>query len=740
MTAFNVTGGNQTAYRVETGENTAQAKASAAAAAASALTVAAVAAELAVEPAIAYYPVPRKVGFVGGTQNLEYVNGFYQRTTGNAQGLIQFDLDQQEKAASSIQVRIPFEGAFTTEPNAQLVQVNSTIGDRITGTVEGDEYVVDLPITGDPTGCRVRWNSATDGKIKNPYIVPPGRTTKIDPATTGGKAVVEQWHRELFRRSGNLFTAVPNTLAQVSGAAPTLRGDKKTYEVAANTQVRFTQQVQGLALASEYYFLLVRLHTPENVRNPAGMVLGDYQNGNTADEDETAYHDGEYFGRLIRATDGNGNPAHVISVNVDTRSLSILPASDATIEIIGLFSVPDASFVQRIMADPVRLIERLAAWEKIDAVVSAAGFSEGAEFTYATLPDAVRPGHKRITCGETQRLTDGLLIPGKDRVIDMSNGASLRGSTAYTITDFAATSADANVYFRASPYDPDVLAEGDGDTITRMGIPNPTGTNLFNHAASEADVRANAGAWWYGNGSEGTGIYIRPYGDVTAGKTWEVPNERCYKLIEDQPGGSITVRQEHGVSSGFTRKNVISEKSSVTVDDGVWRTCSSDVWSPDSHQDTDGYLKKGLITDAGNDGYNSNPGAGVTNQFTMVSSSIDKNNSDGASAHGVGRTIMRGRGYCSISGNGKMDVVHIAPCDMHFEHLRSRGSRNGALIYTNNPVTRTRPDVVEIASYDADLVYIDTPAGNETEGRIVGLIDTVANAENVEIVRLGTAA
>jgi hypothetical protein len=72
---------------------------------------------------------------------------------------------------------------------------------------------------------------------------------------------------------------------------------------------------------------------------------------------------------------------------------------------------------------------------------------------------------------------------------------------------------------------------------------------------------------------------------------------------------------------------------------------------------------------------------------------------------------------------------------MDFEHLLSRGSRDGALLYQHG---LTQPDTINIGFYDADRVNFNT-TNDVCRGRIVGVIDTVTGTENVQIVRLAAA-
>ena len=688
-----------------------------------------------VDPALAFSPAGVH-GTSAGTQNLVYgADGYFSRSTGTGSYLNFIELDDEAKSWSALEVRVPARGTFSAPPFAQLLDGSGAIGSQVNGDFDAEtsEYVIVLPMTGEPTRVRVRWSTTSDGEAKGPYLIEskPERTL-IDPATPSGARVVEAWHRELFRRSGNIFTCLPNT-SQVSVApGATLASDRKTVSAQAGGFTSWSFPVAGLVGADDYVLVLARLLSPAtSIRNIGGTARSG-NDANVTSVNGQIYQEREYFVRAFKAQDGLGDPAHRVGVAVDARS-DFVPETDAVVEFLAVFAVPSSHvWAGRILADPALLMERLAAWEQTEGFVSADAAAEGAERTYATLPEAIRAGHRRITCGDPQRLPEGLTVPGRGREIVLEAGAFVRGSSAHPISDFAATSADPNVYFRAMSYDPDIIVEVEGSLFKRMEIFNPSGTGLSNRATSEQEVRDNAGSYWHGDGSEGVGVYLRPFADAIAAKTWEIPFERARDLIRDQFGGQVEIRQDARTVSGVCRRNLVVEHSSVTLAGGIWRSCDNNGWSPVFNENTQGFLKSALLTDAGNDGWNSNPESGYLSEFTMENASVDFNVSDGISAHGTGRSKIYGIGRCSISQNGKFDVVHIAPCDMRMEYLVARGSRDGGLLHQHS---FAEPDTFEFGFLDTDTVNFNT-SNDVSVGRIVGLIDTVVQAENVAIVRL----
>lgn len=694
-----------------------------------------------IDPAAGYVPTPmhhNTSGLTASNSNLAIGSDLYfSRTTATGSFFTEIRLDQDELSWGTIQVRLPARGAFSVAPYAQLFNGASQIGTNISSTLDAatGEFVFTVVLSGSPTHIRVRWSTTSDGASQWPYLLRSGvATARINPATPAGARVVEQWHQELFRRSGNLFTSLPRALTTSIGSAATVLGDRRAFDAPSGSVNSWRIPIAGLCASTDYIAVLRRIHSPATSVGSIHINASDFQGGNVATTEQKVAQAGEYVVSFCRAVDSTGAAAQSFSLFADTRANNGIPASAARIETIAAFNVPNAQWIGRILADPVRLMERLAAWEQTPGFVSSAMAAEGAERVYPDLPSAVRAGHRYIECGDSQRLQRGLRIPGRGRVVNMTNGAFLRGSASFAIADFTATGADPNVYYRPLAYSPGVIVEVNGSVFRRMGIPQPTGIALFINATSEAQVSANAGAWWWGAGSAGTGIYMRPYNDVTAGKTWEVPFEAARFLIGDQPGGQVEVRQGVGVVSGITRTNIVSEFSGVTLSGGIWRSCESNGWVPDANENTDGWLRA-LLTDAGNDGYNSNPSAGVVNMITFDNAGVDENVFDGIATHGLGRTIFRIIGRLSTSNNGKQGVVSIANFDITGDALVSRGNRDADFLVQHS---LTGTDNINLSF--ADIGTFNCNTTNDTcRGRVVGLIGTVLAAENVTVVRLATA-
>jgi hypothetical protein len=613
------------------------------------------------------------------------------------------------------------------------------IGSNFTGTLDSDagEYVMSVTLSGSPDAIRVRWSTTSDGESGWPYFIEGGASLVALSAASGfSDVIIDDWHTELFKRSGNIYGGAPSAdnWSAVIGSAPVVGADGRTVDIASGAVSTVVVPAFGMFDASDYAALLFRMHEPSSTFKLLYLAGGDYINANKSFDEQKLYQDGEYFIAFVKAQDSTGAAAKTFEMRVDTRASGVVPATAVKLEMIGLFNLPDETWVERIFADPVRLMENLAEWEQTPAWVSADG--EG-ERIYADLAKAVRSGHKTVYCGETQRLSSGLLIAGEDRSIIMENGAAIRFSEELDISDFAATSADANVYYRADTFDAEEMWEIDGDSIARMQAANPTGNELYTLTANEAAVQATAGTYWYGAGSEGTGDYIRPFGDATAGKTFERPMSE-YGLIVP-PQSSLTVIQDASARSGFTSKKAVIVWDRLTLEGGRWGYTPNprDFISPEPYSNAIVTLENCLITEAGNDGYNSGPFDGYTNTLCLNNARFEQHWNDGvALGHQDGRDVVYASGRIETSNNGKQGFVSIGLVDLDAATWVSRNNRSTDFLVQHS---KAGDQEINIAWADIDTVAISLTGSAAATGRMVGVIDTISDADGLTILQVTAA-
>ena len=183
----------------------------------------------------------------------------------------------------------------------------------------------------------------------------------------------------------------------------------------------------------------------------------------------------------------------------------------------------------------------------------------------ATIAKAVELGASRIGLRRTRhKITAALSWSGMPTLDLFSYAAAgtteqhaiIDASFDHELGDFTATAADSNVLFLAMATDPVGAWEKVTSTgvYTKLGKDNPSRTGQTIMNASEAEVRATAGSAWWGAGSEGTGLYIRPFGDVTTGKTWHTPvDDFCATF------SNIGVVRRTGVAFHFGREYIVED-------------------------------------------------------------------------------------------------------------------------------------------------------------------------------------
>lgn len=688
----------------------------------------------------AYYPAPiHQFPGVSANSNLVFGTNFqWTRTTGTGSFFTESRLSALQKTWTTVEVRLPASGTFSTAPFVQLLDASRVqIGSNVSGTLVDGEYVFSVTLSGSPEWVRVRWSTTSDGSSGWPYMIEGGISlVNVNTQTKAGEWVIEEWHDELLARSSNLFSGLPyaQDFTTIAGSAATIDPAGTIVTVPSASLTICNIPVHGMFANSDYVAVLCRMHSPATSFASVEVRAGDFQAGSTGTTDYKMFQSGEYFVAMVKAQTSASGPCELVQLRIDGRTNGLIPATAVTLEVIGLFNIPNETWVGRLLADPAKLVERVAQREQTVGFVSSTADADAVN-TYPNLAEAVRAGHGTIYCPQTQRLANGLTIVG-NRTIYMQAGASLRFSDELTIADFAATTADANVYFRAATNDALAMFELNGTSVLRMEASNPSGIGLYTGTASEAAVQATAGTYWRGTGSEGTGDYIRPFGDVTAGKTFERPRAEVGIVV---PRNSVAriVQSASGVS-GFSRGTLAQHTGSLTLEGGVWGYTGEGVNV--IRPVTNSYAYTGLvncsITEAGNDGYNDGPGSGFVQTLAVDNVQCVGNWQDAvATGHSTGRTKVYMRGRVDLSNNGKQGFVTIGLCDIEADCLVARNCRDDEVLFQHS---KSGLNTVNIASADIETFSISLTGGATSAGRVVGLVDTVTNAGSVTVVQLAT--
>lgn len=290
-------------------------------------------------------------------------------------------------------------------------------------------------------------------------------------------------------------------------------------------------------------------------------------------------------------------------------------------------------------------------------------------------------------------------------------------------------SADPNVRYYATATNPVAIWENNASTITRLGVvqADPGGVRAaFSQAsASEAAVGAaanTAGAWWYGAGSLGTGVYFRPVGDTVGTKLLELGAADIGLTVA---GFDLDIS---GMELFFGRSNVLnvtrSRVRSNNVryghsggDDAV--TCQSAVnWTGVGVEE---------FVDAGDDGFGTNGNITATHQTVYTHHNIG----DGYAPHNTGNKVSIA--VLRAKSNGKQGFVTIAPGDYSFGIVEATGNADVDFLIKVNSATPTTVNVM--GSITADEIQIDCNGGTASTitGKLVNVRGSVFCNANIAI-------
>ena len=689
-------------------------------------------------PANATIPIPRLCGFVAGTANLIYdpATGLWSRRSGTGTWISQFNLTADEAARANITLRVKGSGTFSDIPDFQLLAGSTALGSRTDATFANGYYSVTL--TGNPTATAVRMRAATtsDGVLGYPEVVDTTKTI-IDPASIAGQAVVAAWHDEITEATGN--HAAFGVPAISAGTLGTIRVDG-SYATTSASNSNIPIFVEGLFDAGERYTLVLALDGLTEEITGLGATLQNFAGGSGGATSNIGYRFGRYVMLQGVADAASGAIAHRISLGIDTRANGTIISAQAPV-VRPVMLLRGALAPDKVLADVDGLLAAFEAKSRVPAFVSTVAADNSGQRIFPTLLAALRSCASFIATNTTERFTHGISINGRKVTVDVRDGARLMASINHPAAGWTVTAANANVFFKAIGYNPQSVWEvSSAGVITRMGV-DPTVGQFFlkRAAASEAEVRATPGSYWYGAGSEGTALYIHPYASTITGKSFEVPASTANNLFHVMRG-DLTLRLSFNSMAGFSLGNGAQvDAGTFWQDGGMFGFTGSGNGVTPSLGSTCRF-SNGLTTDAFNDGYGNNPPAGVVERIIIENHGFDANVSDAASAHGTGYTDMICVGRVTFNNNGKSGLTHTAPCGIRADSVVARGNRTTDIIWNYASATPVR---VGIANVDAgSLSFSNTTSAANIAGRISGRWTTLAktNAAIDAFLLTGTAS
>jgi hypothetical protein len=679
-------------------------------------------------------PIGRQFAFVGPVNITQTALNTWTRPSGTATISLTFQLTPadiaERDAGRPVTLRIPYTGTWA--PTYRMYAGVSPIGSPVAMTNDSTNGEYYATITLDPTctALNISGNSSTVTTFNRPYLVYQNEILLRSPTQAWyeqqevwNNATPDTWSRNLLNSDG--WTAT-------FGSAPTPSQDGRTVTVPVGTICVTNCYIHGAVVAGEYVTVVVEaLSMPGfNLRNITATGYNQGGFGGTAVAFQAKY--GNYFFVQALATASAGSNPHYIKIQLDNRTLdSSYTAASVELRIAGVFK--GAGNIKSLLDQP-GVMSALAVRNDLAAFVDPGQTASGSNFFTSLMP-AYLAGYGEINLADAHyRLSLGLAVAGKVK-IGRSVGAAETGSKPIISAgiqivpaSLTPTGADAHVYYYPLATVPTSSASGwamwevvtaTGAT-THLGIPPATSANLYLWRIAASEARANVGSYWWGAGSEGTGIYIRPYGDTTTGKVWEYPGYQTMTacnsdLTLDHVDMRYSTNSCIEVIAGILRTNGIT--TGYCNYDGAFFSKGAqwyDVQDPS------------LATETFNDGWGAE--TLTTNNVVWALGSTKANGccSDGFAPHGSGGTS---NGYIYISSigslqannNGKDGFVTICPGYYNFD-IESSGCRAYAVYFVMNPGTTGLTEIYG-RTWITDSIAITIPAGSES--LIIGRVDKI---------------
>lgn len=582
-------------------------------------------------------------------------------------------------------------GAGTITVDQRTAADGVIAGTAVVAVDEGRGIWAVRGIVLDPTFAhfRIRVQNAAaqpDLIFEAPVIVRAG-TVAADPARSGSVAAAYLLAGSKANAQRNLWSLI--TIGQSVGTGSTAEGRRVTVPFGNRAAVRVSaaqfapsDKITLLFHASQEF----RFGSTFDIIPNTGVVGGA---GVINQARIRALGGGWYMAERSNSEAAAGAQAAYFDIMIDNRNGGAGQALSQTLVITECWIGRNVTDIPSIVTAPAAVLDAIEASADVTVFVDHAG-SDAAigsrDAPVQTLGQAMTRGASRIMLRQSvtpYRISAPLAFSaravefiGYTQPGDTATHASVWGSALLAQGNFTATAADPLVYFAPLAAHPGGIWQVQSSAYTRFGRvqADPDGPRApFAQAeANEADVRSGAGRWWWGAGSEGTGLYLRPAGDSWVGVTFEVPVVDTILPLTD--ARIVT----DGVEFGFARKRwaelvrstAISRRSRFgrTGDDsGIYLPAGPSHW-----------LDEGACEyfEAGNDNISTSGGGAA---LTFLGLSISHSAiGDGLAPHGNGNRI-RAQGL-KITGNGKQGFVDIGIGDIELTDCDFRGNAERDLL------------------------------------------------------------
>ena len=560
---------------------------------------------------------------------------------------------------------------------------------------------------------RVRVQNAAaqpDLIFEAPVIVRSG-TVAVDPARSGSLAAADLLAASKANGQRNLWSVVSSV--QSVGTGSIVEG--RNISVPFGNVFRVRVSASAFAPSDQVTFLF---HASQEFRfaNSFDMLPATGISGGAGvilQARIRALGGGWYMAERSNSEAGAGAQAAYFEIVIDNRNGAAGQSLSQPLVITECWIGRNVTDLPSMVSVPAAVMETLASSGVLTVFVDPAGSDSASgsrDAPVQSVTEAMARGASRVMLRQSttpHRVSAPLVVSGRamefigyTQTGDTADHAKVWGSVLLAQGNFTATAADPLVYFAPLAAHPGGIWQVQSGIYARFGRvqADPDGPRApFAQAeANEAAVGTGDGRWWWGAGSEGTGLYLRPNGDTWTGISFEVPVvDVLLPLTDARPTFDC-------VEFGFARKRwaelvrstVISRRSRFgrTGDDsGIYLPAGPSHWLDDGSCE---------YFEAGNDNISMN-GGGAALTFLGLSS-VHSAIGDGIAPHGNGNRI-RGQGI-KVSGNGKQGFVDVGISDTELLNCDFRGNAERDLLIMPNIAGASRVSLRGVIADEAEVV------------------------------------
>lgn len=559
---------------------------------------------------------------------------------------------------------------------------------------------------------RVRVQNAAaqpDLIFEAPVIVRSG-TVAVDPARSGSLAAADLLAASKANGQRNLWSVVSSV--QSVGTGSIVEG--RNISVPFGNVFRVRVSASAFAPSDQVTFLF---HASQEFRfaNSFDMLPATGISGGAGvilQARIRALGGGWYMAERSNSEAGAGAQAAYFEIVIDNRNGAAGQSLSQPLVITECWIGRNVTDLPSMVSVPAAVMETLASSGVLTVFVDPAGSDSASgsrDAPVQSVTEAMARGASRVMLRKSatpHRISAPLAISGRALEFigytqpgDTATHANVWGSVLLAHGAFTATAADPLVYFAPLAAHPGGIWQVQSGAYTRFGRvqADPDGPRApFAQAeANEVAVRAGAGRWWWGAGSAGNGLYLRPAGDIWTGISFEVPVvDLLLPLTDARPTFD-------GVEFGFARKRwaelvrstAISRRSRFgrTGDDsGIYLPAGASHWLDEGGCE---------YFEAGNDNISMSGGGGAV---TFLGLSISYSAiGDGLAPHGNGNRI-RAQGL-KITGNGKQGFVDVGISDTELIDCDFRGNAERDLLIIPNIAGAARASIRGLIADEAEI-------------------------------------